>query len=43
MKMLESVGNGEIVRLEEFSPFPTMFSKDLYFRHVKARACLGKG
>ena len=24
------------------SPFPTVFSKDLYCRHVKTRACLGK-
>ena len=24
------------------SPFPTVFSKDVYYRHVKARACLGK-
>ena len=24
-------------------PFPTEFSKDLYRRHVKTRACLGKG
>ena len=24
-------------------PFPTVFSKDLYCRHVKTRACLGKG
>ena len=23
------------------SPFPTVFSKDLYSRHVKSRACLG--
>ena len=25
------------------SSFPTVFSKDLYWRHVKTRACLGKG
>ena len=25
------------------SPFPTMFSKDLYCRLVRTRACLGKG
>ena len=37
-KRLESiVGKGEI------SPFPTVFSKDLYCRHVKTKACLGKG
>ena len=32
-----NVGNGEI------SPFPTVFSKGLHCRHVKTRACLGKG
>ena len=25
------------------SPFPTVFSKALYYRHVKTGACLGKG
>ena len=29
--------------LRAISPFPTGFSKDLYCRHVKTRACLGKG
>ena len=29
--------------LQEISPFPTVFSKGLYCRHVKTRACLGKG
>ena len=29
--------------LRAISPFPTVFSKDLYSRHVKTRACLGKG
>ena len=28
---------------QAISPFPTVFSKDLYCRHVKSRACLGKG
>ena len=28
--------------LRAISPFPTMFSKDLYHRPVKTRACLGK-
>ena len=28
--------------LRAISPFPTGFSKDLYCRHVKTRACLGK-
>ena len=31
-----TVGKGEI------SPFPTVFSKDLYCKHIKTRACLGK-
>ena len=34
-------GKGEIARA--ISPFPLIFSKDLYCRHVKTRACLGKG
>ena len=29
--------------LRAISPFPTEFSKHLYYRHVKTRACLGKG
>ena len=29
--------------LRAISPFPTVFSKDLNYRHVKTRACLGKG
>ena len=32
-----TVGKGEI------SPFPTVFSKGLYCRLIKTRACLGKG
>ena len=35
-----TVANGEIAHYEQF---PTVFSKDLYCRHVKNRACLGKG
>ena len=30
-------------KLRAISPFPTVFSKDLYGRHIKTRACLGKG
>ena len=42
-KPLENtVGKGEIARYEQFLLFP-LFSKDLYCRHVKTRACLGKG
>ena len=29
--------------LRAISPFPSVFSKDMYCRHVKTRACLGKG
>ena len=29
--------------LRAISPFPAVFSKDLYSRRVKSRACLGKG
>ena len=29
--------------LRAISPFPTVFSKDLYCRHIKTRACLVKG
>ena len=28
--------------LRAISPFPAVFSKDLYCRHIKIRACLGK-
>ena len=37
------VGKREIARNEQFLLFPTVFSKDLYYRHVKTRTCLGKG
>ena len=37
-----TVGKREIARNEHFLLFP-VFSKDLYYRHVKSRACLGKG
>ena len=41
-KLVENnVGKGEIARA--ISPFPAVFSKGLYCRHVKTRACLGKG
>ena len=29
--------------LRAIYPFPALFSKDLYCRHLKIRACLGKG
>ena len=37
-----TVGKGEIARYKQFLVFP-VFSKDLYCKHVKTRACLGKG
>ena len=39
------VGKGEIAEFRTISAFPTVFSKDLYCRHVKnkTRGCLGKG
>ena len=49
MKMVKSYPNGRKhgkwrnCSLRAISPFPTVFSKDLYCRHVKTRACLGKG
>ena len=43
-KWLENtVQKGEIAHYKQFSPFPTVFLKDLYCRHVKTRVCLGKG
>ena len=38
-----TVGKGEIARKRAISPFPTVFSKDLYCRYVKTRAFWGKG
>ena len=44
LKIVENtVGKVEICSLQAISPFPTVFSKDLYCRHVKTRNCLGKG
>ena len=41
-KRLENtVGKGEIACYEQFLLSP-VFSKDLYCRHLKTRACLGK-
>ena len=37
------MGKKEIARDEQFLFFPTVFSKNLYRRHVKTRACLRKG
>ena len=38
-----TAGKGEIARYAvSNSPFPTLFSKDLYCRHLKTRVCLGE-
>ena len=38
-----TVEKGGIACYEQFLLIPTVFSEDLYWRHVKTRACLGKG
>ena len=38
-----TVGKGKIACYEQFLLFPPFFSEDLNCRHVKTRACLGKG
>ena len=50
MKMAESpplgrkhCGKRRNCSLQTSSPFPTVFTNDLYCRHIKSRACLGKG
>ena len=42
-KQAENTGKKRNCSLRAISPFPTVFSKGFYCRHVKARACLGKG
>ena len=37
-----TVGKRRNCSLRAISPFPTVFLKDLYCRHVKIRACLGR-
>ena len=38
-----TVGKGRIADYEQFQLFPQCFQKDLNCRHLKTRACLGKG
>ena len=38
-----TVGKGEIASYEQFLLFPRCFLKDFDCRHIKTRACLGKG
>ena len=40
---VENTGKRRNCLLRAISPFPTVFSKDLYCRLFKTRACLGKG
>ena len=42
-KLVEKHWEKENCLLRAISPFPTVFSNDLYCRQVKTRACLGKG
>ena len=42
-KPVETTGKQRNCSLQAISPFSTVFSKDLYCRHVNTRACLGKG
>ena len=37
-----AVGEREIA-CKAMSPFPTVFSKDLFYGHIKTKDCLGKG
>ena len=38
----KKIGKRRNCSLRAISPFSTVFSKDLYCRHVKTSACLGK-
>ena len=42
LKGVKTLGEAEITRHEQFLLLP-VFSKDVYYRHVKTRTCLGKG
>ena len=42
-KWVENTGKKRNCSLRAISPFPTVFSKKLYSRQVKTRACVGKG
>ena len=39
-KRVENTGKKRNCLLQAISPFPTVFSKDLFCRQVKTRACL---
>ena len=40
---VENTGKRINCSLRAIYPIPTVFSEDLYCRHVKTRACFGKG
>ena len=42
-KMLKKKKKKENKEIHAISPFPTVFSKDMYCKHIKTRACLGNG
>ena len=42
-RVKNTVGKGEIARQEQFLLLTPVFTKDLYCRYIKTRACLGKG
>ena len=41
-KVENTVGKGENAGYQQFSPFPTVFSKALFFRVIKSRDCVIK-
>ena len=43
LKQVENTVEMEKLLVMSNFSFPTVFSKDLYCRHIKIRACLGKG
>ena len=40
---LKTLWEKEKLLVKAISPLPIVFSKELYCRHVKSRACLGSG
>ena len=43
IRVQNCVGKRTNCLLDAISPFPTVFSKEFFCRHVKRMACLGKG
>ena len=40
---VENTGKRRNCSLQAISPFPAVFPKDSFYKHVKTRACLGRG